>query len=155
MTPKDFICRNISILFRYNQLEMVRRLEPLGIGLGQYPHIFAVCENPGISQDQLTSRLYYNKSSVARAIAALEANGFLRREVDPSDKRSYNIFPTPRALEALPVIRRQLRELVEDLTEDLTPSEAEAAGVLLEQMARRVTSGKVEALPRHAPAAAE
>lgn len=141
--PLDLVCKHISMLFRYIQAAMAGRLEPLGIGMGQYPHLLATCERPGISQDKLTGNLLYNKSSVARALISLEENGFLRRETDPADKRAYRLYPTEKGLAAKEVIRRQVTEVTAELTQGFAPDERQQAALLLQRMAENATNLRV------------
>ena len=133
---------HISILYRHCQAAMAKALEPLGIGMGQYPYILSVCESPGISQDKLTGRLMLNKSSVARAIAQLEKAGFLRRDTDPADKRSYRLYPTGKGMAALPEIFRQLDLLAESLTLGFSPQEKAAADGLLQRMSHNAVHAR-------------
>ena len=42
---------------------------------------------------------------MARQLGALEEKGFITRTPDPDDKRSLLVYPTQKALDALPFIR--------------------------------------------------
>lgn len=142
MEAWHIINRNISLLYRSTHALMGKLLEPLGLGQGQYPYIIAVCRQPGISQDKLTSQLLFNKSSVARAVAQLEQGRFLYREPDPADKRSYRLYPTPKGEAALVEVFAQLEAASERLTAGLTPEETEQAASLLARMAANVMAPK-------------
>lgn len=136
LSALQLLNKHIAVLYRYTQAAMSRRLEPLGISAGQYPRLLFACREPGVSQDRMTAGLFYNKSSIARAIASLEAEGFLRREIDPADKRSYRVFPTEKAWAVVPVIQRELDAVTEELTAGFSPEEKELAGRLVADMAR-------------------
>lgn len=138
MPPVSLMGRNISILYRYIQVSMAKRLEAQGIGMGQYAYIIAVCEQPGVRQDMLTDRLFYNKSSVARGVASLIEAGFLRRETDRVDKRCYHLFPTEKGLEAREMIRDQIWDILMQLTADFDSEERDQAAKLLNRMAQNV-----------------
>ena len=58
---------------------LYRSTQMCGTGLKgcQHGYIFQVCQNPGISQEQLAKNLSVNKSSVTRQLSALEQNGFV------------------------------------------------------------------------------
>lgn len=71
----------------------------------QSKYLLTVCSNPGVSQDDLARMLFVHKSNVARQIAQLEAEGYVVRREDPSDRRISRVFPTAAAEEILPVIR--------------------------------------------------
>lgn len=122
--------RYISAIFRYSQAEMARRMEEAQVG-GQYSYILEVCACPGISQEKLTARLMLNKSSVARAISQLEAQGVLRRETDPADKRIYRLYPTEKGLKLQGEIKERLREINDRITQGMSPGQKEELNVLL------------------------
>lgn len=100
-------------------------------------YIAALCEEPGISQEQLTKRLYANKSNIARQIAVLEENGYVRRENDAADKRLLHVYPTEKALELLPLIREKQDEWDNFVTKDLTAEEIAQARLILQKIKRQ------------------
>ena len=126
--------RWLGVVARMHQMYMARQLEPMGIGMGQYPFLLSICETPGIRQDNLADALYLNKSSVARALTQLEQNGFLTRTVDPADRRAYCIHPTRRAREIRGEIVRLSRESVSHLTRALSEEEQNIFASLLERV---------------------
>ena len=63
-----------------------------------HSYIFAICNNPGFSQDKLAKHLCINKSSVTRHLAFLEKNGYIKREPCQKDKRELLVFPTEKML---------------------------------------------------------
>lgn len=63
-----------------------------------HSYIFAICNNPGFSQDKLAKHLCVNKSSVTRHLAFLEKNGYIKREPCQKDKRELLVFPTEKML---------------------------------------------------------
>jgi len=86
------------------------KLEPLGLKSVHASYILHICADPGISQEQLARRIYINKSNVARQLATLEENGFVQRTPCPSDRRILRLYPTEKALQVLPEIKRILTE---------------------------------------------
>ncbi len=59
-----------------------------------HSYVFAICRNPGMSQDMLGADLGINKSSVTRHLAWLEQNGYVERKPSTQDKREMLVFPT-------------------------------------------------------------
>ncbi len=100
-------------------------------------YLLALCEEPGISQEQLTRRIYANKSNIARQIAVLEEGGYVRRENDPEDKRILRVYPTEKALALLPLIREKQEEWDLFLTEGLSKEELGLAEELLRKLKER------------------
>lgn len=112
-------------------------LAPLGLKSCHASYLIQICKNPGISQEQLARRIYFNKSSVARQLASLEEDGFIRRAASETDRRVTRLYPTERTLEILPRIREILLQWEEIATQDLTAAEGETLLGILEKMKAR------------------
>ena len=115
--------RSLNGIGRCGTLFRAKRLEGTGIGPCDHPYLFYICHHPGVSQDALGRALYVNKSSVTRHIAALERAGFLRREPSSEDRRVQLVYPTEKALEALPYLREVGASWRESLTAGFTSAE--------------------------------
>lgn len=109
-------------------------MEQFGLKGCHANYIMALCEEPGISQEQLAKRLYANKSNIARQIAVLEENGYVYRENDAADKRTLHVYPTKKALDLLPLIREKQDEWDSFVTKDLTEDEIVQARAILKKM---------------------
>ena len=48
----------------------------------------------GVSQEQLANSIKCDRATSARSIARLLDAGYVRREVDPTDRRAYRVFLT-------------------------------------------------------------
>ena len=132
----------IGMLSRHRQTYLAHRLEPLGIGPGQYPLVLMIVETPGIRQDVLAEKLYLNKSSVARGVSHLEKNGFLIRKVDAVDKRAYCLYPTRQATGIYPDIIRLSQEANRAWTAGLSSEEVELLDSLLRHMTENAFAAK-------------
>ena len=62
------IGRFISILYRKNQIFLSSVLKPLDISTSEYSILLILYDDDALTQDDLTSRLFLDKSAVARAI---------------------------------------------------------------------------------------
>jgi DNA-binding MarR family transcriptional regulator len=112
-------------------------LAELGLKACHASYLMDICAEPGISQDRLARRLCINKSNVARQVAILEEEGFLRRSPSAADKRVMELFPTEKTLALLPRIGQILGRWDEYITRDLTPQEKEQLSGLLAKMKLR------------------
>ena len=106
-------------------------------------YLTEICANPGISQDQLARIICINKSNVARQVAVLEEDGFVRRVPSAADKRVMELYPTEKTLEILPRINEMLMCWENCITHDLTEEEKELLSALLRKMSGRA-SGYME-----------
>lgn len=113
------------------------RLAPLGLTGCQYSYILNVCKHPGVFQEQLAKLICVNKSTVARQLAQLEESGFIRRESNEKDRRAVAVFPTEKAEQCYPLVRRAVREWSRYITAGLEEEEKEVLFVILEKMKRR------------------
>lgn len=128
------IVRDLTYISRCGAHYRNQELEPLGITGRQAGSLLAICNEPGISQDQLGRRVVLNKSNIARQLAALEEMELVRRETSPKDRRVLKCYPTEKTLEMLPRIRQIYRSWRECLLQDMTAEEQE----LLEQLLGKI-----------------
>ena len=102
-------------------------------------YLTEICANPGISQDRLARLICINKSNVARQVAVLEEDGFVRRIPSEADKRVMELYPTEKTLEILPKINDILMCWEQCITHDLTEEEKKLITTLLSKMSRRAS----------------
>ena len=129
--------KNINQIARCAEQYRAQRLAELGLTGCQYSCILHVCRQPGISQDGLARQICVHKSSVARQLAQLEENGFVRREPDEKDRRITAVYPTTRAEEAYPVVCRVLGEWSRYVTGGLSEEDKARLIPMLESMCRQ------------------
>ena len=113
------------------------QLAPLGLKACHASYLATICRSPGITQDQLSRRIFINKSNVARQLVVLEEDGFVERKPFPGDKRAMQVYPTQKALDILPEIGRIFREWEALVAQDLTEEERALAVKMLAKMEAR------------------
>lgn len=64
-----------------------------------------------------------DKAMSARTITKLVESGFVYKKQDEKDSRAYNLYVTEKAKELIPIIRGEIRGLVDLIAEDLTEEE--------------------------------
>ena len=128
------IIRDITEIVRCTSQYRTETLAPMGLKACHASYLTEICAAPGISQDQLASRICINKSNVARQAAILEEDGFITRIPSPTDKRIMQLFPTQKTLELLPRITQILSGVEIFLTEGFSEQEKD----LLENMIARM-----------------
>ena len=112
-------------------------LAPLGLKACHASYLSAICQNPGITQDQLARRIFINKSNVARQLAILEEDGFVERRPSPEDKRATQVFPTQKALDCMPRIHEIFRTWETLVAQDLSEEERRVLVSMLDKMKDR------------------
>ncbi len=133
----SYIMRNITDIARCAAQFRSEELAPLGLKACHASYLCVICSNPGITQDQLARRIFINKSNVARQLAVLEEEGFVRRQIAPEDKRAMQVFPTQKALECMPRITEIFQTWEELVAQDLSPEEQTLMTKLLDKMKDR------------------
>lgn len=128
---------NIIDIARCTTQYRTEQMAPLGLKACHGSYIYHICAEPGLTQDQLAKRVFFNKSNVTRQLAVLEEGGFVERRPCPEDKRAIRIYPTEKARQELPRIRAILRAWEELMTQDLTVEEVQAVTAALGKMKTR------------------
>lgn len=129
--------RSLNIVSRCTQMQRGQALKELGVCGGQAPYLLRLCRHPGQTQEEMARALYVNKSTAARTIASLEKAGYVERRPSPEDRRCYLLYPTERALAALPQLRRVVSEWNEYLLDEFTEEEKEALIGMLARVSDR------------------
>ena len=133
------IIRDITEIARCGVQFRSDRLAPLGLKSIHASYLTEICANPGISQDRLARIICINKSNVARQVAVLEEDGFVRRVPSEADKRVMELYPTDKTLEILPRITYILMCWENCITQDLSNEEKECLSSLLSKMSSRAS----------------
>jgi len=89
--------RRFSIIQRLSLIYLSGPLSQSGISKGKIPYLMKILTSPGIVQEDLTNHLCLDRAATARALLALEENGFVYREEDPTDRRRKKVYPTAKA----------------------------------------------------------
>ena len=84
----------ISAIYRHMQILIAAEMAPFRIGSGQYIFLMAIAGQEQITQKALSEELLIDKTTTAKAIAKLEAEGYVRREADPADNRFQLLYLT-------------------------------------------------------------
>ncbi|AKB79740.1 Transcriptional regulator, MarR family [Methanosarcina horonobensis HB-1 = JCM 15518] len=106
MCGKEFIGKAISYLYRYEQIFIGKKIEPYGIGSGQFPFLMRLYREDGINQESLSDYLKIDKGTTARAIQKLVDEGYVFRQRDEKDRRSYRVFLTEKGKKLEPDMKR-------------------------------------------------
>lgn len=128
---------NILAIGRCSTQYRSEKMAAFGLKACHTSYLRTICDHPGISQDQLAQRIYFNKSNVARQAAILEEQGYITRQPSPADKRVLELYPTEKALALLPRILALLAEWDELLSGELTPEEIDTVNRVLEKMKQK------------------
>jgi len=130
--------KKFSTIHRQSSIYLDRQLKPFGVRSGQFMYIMIVCENDGLSQEDIASELKIDKSAVARTIKQLEDDGYVSRVVSKIDKRQYCIYAKEKAKNIYSRLAGSVSECENYITQDLTDIEVDLLNRLLDKMVKRI-----------------
>ena len=131
------ITKRMNDLVRCMNRYRAEQLAPLELKSCHAGYLLEICACPGISQEQLSRRIYANKSNVARQLATLEESGYVERRPGEEDRRVMEVYPTEKALAALPKIQEIMDHWEREVAGSLSDQERKRLTALLEDMTRR------------------
>lgn len=131
------ITKRMNDLVRCMNRYRAEQLAPLELKSCHAGYLLEICACPGISQEQLSRRIYANKSNVARQLATLEESGYVERRPGEEDRRMMEVYPTEKALAALPKIQEIMDHWEREVAGSLSDQERQRLTALLEDMTRR------------------
>ena len=130
------IGRYIGHFHRLGAVFLTKEYEKYGIGVGQYQFLILLYLKDGISHDDLTEKAAVDKANTTRAIKKLESAGYVRLELNDSDKRKYKIYLTEKALELKDELLKISYEWEKQLLQPLNSEELDTLYLLLRKIAR-------------------
>ena len=95
----------ISISSRSRYIFLNNRLRPLGLSAGQFPVLMLLYKEQNIMQDTLVRHYHLDKGTIARAVKKLEVAGYIRRIIDPDNRRAVRLFLTEKGQQAAPLLK--------------------------------------------------
>jgi DNA-binding MarR family transcriptional regulator len=130
----DIEARHIALLRRRSLRMLERELTPMGLGPGRYLYLFALYIEDGRSQQALADMVAADKAAATRALARLEADGYVRRIHCTEDRRITRVFLTPAGRELQPVLESAAIRVNDALVAPLAPADREQLRALLRCM---------------------
>lgn len=130
----------ISAIYRHMQILIAARLAPFRIGSGQYIFLMAIAGKEGVSQKWLSEELLIDKTTTAKAIAKLEAEGYVRRVTDPADNRYHLLYLTEQGKAMVPKVQEVLDELRNESSVGIDDEEYERLLRMLRSILRNVSA---------------
>lgn len=102
----------VSAIYRHLQIAIADELAEYKIGSGQYIFLLTIAEREGITQKVLSEELLIDKTTTAKAISKLEAEGYVKRIASPEDQRCNQLYLTEDGYKVVPKVKERLRKLM-------------------------------------------
>lgn len=93
-SPEDTVGVLISRIARQLRTRFDLHAGDLNLTRAQWRTIACVRRKPGATQREIAQMLEVGEATAGRSIDRLSEAGWIKRRTDPSDRRSYQVFPT-------------------------------------------------------------
>lgn len=133
------ITYKVAFLTNFIREPLLRRMEQEhGVIRPEWTVLICLVFRDGLNPRDICEITEQPRNTVSRAVASLEARGWIRREDDPDDARRTLLFLDPEGRAAYDAIMPMFVAAEERSTACLDPSERETLERLLEKLARAV-----------------
>lgn len=110
------------------------RTRECGVTALQWRLLLHLTRNEGIRQGPLAELIEVEPITLSRMIDRLEGAGMVERRADPTDRRAWQLYLTPKAEPLLDNLRRTADVLASESTEGLSDAERIQLSALLERI---------------------
>lgn len=121
------------------------RARDIGVTRPQWQVLSTLNRFEGINQGRLAEHLEVEPITICRMIDRLQEAGLIERKSDPTDRRSWRLFLTPRAHDLLGQLRPLADATVEEALDGVSDAEREALRVTLERIRDNLSRRSSEA----------
>ena len=125
----------VSLTSRGRFVFLNDRLRPLGLSAGQFPVLVLLSRAQNIMQDTLVRHYHLDKGTIARSVRKLEDAGYIRRIVDPGNRRAVRLFLTKKGERAAPLLQAIDREWEERICAGLSDKDRHTLRTLMRTIA--------------------
>jgi DNA-binding MarR family transcriptional regulator len=132
--------RMIHVIYRCGRGFSAARLKNTDLGPNHHRYLFSVCRHPSISEEELARGAYIKNSNVTRHLSYLEEHGYVERKQSAEDKRVLLVYPTEKATDILPRLRKISHDWEDAVMEDFTIEEREQLKSMLERISKNASA---------------
>jgi DNA-binding MarR family transcriptional regulator len=141
----------ISIIHRNLCAYMNQSLPGCDIGYGAKRFLVEIALSPGLTQDEVSERLFMDKTTTARAVKDLEEKGYIIRERDAEDKRCRRLWPTEKGKDFAPRVLAARKKAQETLSMDFSETERRQLADWLKRLSENAVRLRTEESPEKKP----
>lgn len=132
------LLRNIGVLSRaINYISDVKYKE-FNLQKGQFIFLTRICENHKINFIDLSNMLKVDKTTTTKAVKKLIDLGYIYREADAFDRRSYNLQPTSIGVDIYNNIINEENRQIDVCLNGFNSDEMELALKLVDKMSKNI-----------------
>jgi len=138
----------ISIIHRNLCAYMNQSLPGCDIGYGAKRFLVEIALSPGLTQDEVSERLFMDKTTTARAVKDLEGKGYITRERDTEDKRCRRLWPTEKGKVFAPQVLAARKKAQEALSRGFSEAERKQLAEWLKRLSENAVLLRTGGLPQ-------
>ena len=113
---------------------LLRKIKSFEITTEQWMILNRLFEEPGINQKELSERTLKDQGSLTRTLDRMEKKGLVKRQVNPTDRRSFLIYLTDEGHALRNRIVPIAVECIEDAVKGFTEEEVDTLAALLKRL---------------------
>ena len=116
MKNKELI-QTVAIIYRYQIMILNQRLSKYGMTTGLAPFLLSIETSPGVAMISLSRELFIDKATTTKAVTRLISGGFIEKVADPTDKRAFKLYITPKGQEVCSEVKEEASTFREEILE--------------------------------------
>ncbi len=128
----------VSAIYRHLQIIISDELAEFRIGSGQFIFLLEIAEAQGITQKALSKKLLIDKTTTAKAMNKLEAEGYVKRIPSPEDQRCNQLYLTEDGKAVVPKVKERLYKLMQIGRKGFSDEEYELFLILSKRMLHNI-----------------
>lgn len=132
------LLRDIGVLSRVIHYISDVKYKEFNLQKGQFIFLTRICENPKINFIDLSNMLKVDKTTTTKAVKKLIALGYVYREADEFDKRSYNLLPTSTGIEIYNNIINEENRQIDACFKGFNKEEKELTLKIMNKMSKNI-----------------
>lgn len=140
-----FLLSDTARLMRKRFAQRARAVNSTG---PQWRVLAYLARMPGVNQATLAEFLEVEPITLTRLIDRMEAAGWVRREVDPNDRRARNLYMTDKAAPVMEELRKVSVTLLADAFAGVTEQDLQVAFAVLSKIRGNLSDLGSEGEPR-------
>jgi DNA-binding MarR family transcriptional regulator len=125
------------------------RARGIGVTRPQWQVLSTLSRHEGVNQGGLAELLDVEPITVCRMVDRLQEAGLVERRADPADRRSWRLFPTPRAHDLLAELRPLADAMIEEALTGISERDREHLRGLLDRIRDNLSRRPLEAMVSH------
>lgn len=139
----------LSDTSRMMRREFDARARAIGVTRPQWQVLSTLMRHEGVNQGKLAEYLDVEPITVCRMVDRLQEAGLVERRPDIADRRSWNLYLTPRARDLLAQLRPLADVMIEEALEGIDSVERATLQRLLEKLRVNLSRRSNEAVVSH------